>query len=59
MESNLQYVVRKLNESRCNFSAIQRDIGISRYRLDKIAKGGDIKFSLVECLYIYFKNSAA
>ena len=58
MESNLQYVVRKLNESKCNISAVSRDIGINRYRLDKIACGGDSKFSLVESLYHYFKNSA-
>ena len=58
METNLEYVKRKLNEPQCNVGALADRLGIQRYRLDKIAKGGDVKFSLVESLYVYFKNSA-
>ena len=59
METNLEYVRRKLNEPQCNVGALADRLGIQRYRLDKIAKGGDVKFRLVESLYVYFKNSAA
>jgi len=58
MNINLEYVRRKLNEPNCNISAVSDILGIKRYRLDKIAKGGDVRFSLIEALYIYFKNSA-
>ena len=58
METNLEYVRRKLNEPQCNVSSVANKLSIKRYRLDKIAKGGDVKFSLVESLYVYFKNSA-
>ena len=59
METQLEYVRRKLNDPKINIKAVAAEIGINRYRLDKIAKGGDVKFSLVESLYVYFKNSAA
>lgn len=58
METNLEYVRRKLNDPKINVKAVAAEIGINRYRLDKIAQGGDVKFSLVEALYIYFKNIA-
>ena len=57
MESNLEYVQRKLSDPKTNIAAISHEIGISRFILDKMAKGGDVRFSLVESLYIYFKNS--
>lgn len=59
METQLEYVRRKLNDPKINIKAVAAEIGINRYRLDKIAKGGDVKFNLVESLYVYFKNSAA
>ena len=59
METNLQFVKRKLSDPKLNINALAKELGIQRYRLDKIAKGGDVKFSLVESLYVYFKNSAS
>lgn len=58
METNLEYVKRKLQDPIYNIGAIANQLGIQRYRLDKIIKGGDVKFSLVEILFIYFKNSS-
>jgi len=57
-ESKLDYVQRKLSDPKNNIGAISREMGISRFILDKITKGGDIRYSLIESLYIYFKNSA-
>jgi len=50
---------RKLQDPIYNIGAIANQLGIQRYRLDKIIKGGDAKFSLIETLCIYFKDSAA
>jgi hypothetical protein len=59
MESDFDYVRRKLQNPIYNIGAIANQLGIQRYRLDKIIKGGDAKFSLIETLRIYFKDSAA
>jgi hypothetical protein len=59
METQLEYVRRKLNEPQCNVSSVANKLSIKRYRLDKIAKGGDVKYSVIEMLYIHFKNSAS
>jgi hypothetical protein len=56
METNLQYVKRKLNDPKLNISAVEREIKISRYLLNQIATGNDAKCSLVDLLYIYFKK---
>ena len=56
MESNLKYVKRKLNDPKLNISALEREIKISRYLLTQIAKGNDAKCSLVDLLYVYFKQ---
>lgn len=58
MESDFDYVRRKLQDPIYNIGAIANQLGIQRYRLDKIVKGGDVKFSLIETLCIYFKDSA-
>lgn len=58
MESDLDYVRRKLKDPIYNIGAIANQLNIQRYRLDKIIKGGDAKFSLIETLCIYFKDSA-
>lgn len=57
MESDLEYVRRKLKEPIYNIGAVANQLGMQRYRLDKIIKGGDAKSSLVETLCIYFKES--
>ena len=59
METQLEYVRRKLNDPKMNIKAVAAEIGINRYRLDKIAKGGDVNYALIESLYVFFKNSAA
>ena len=59
MESDIEYVRRKLQDPIYNIGAIANQLGIQRYRLDKIIKGGDAKFSLIETLCIYFKDGAA
>jgi hypothetical protein len=58
MESNLKYVQRKLNDPKLNISALVREIKISRYLLNQIAIGKDAKCSLVDLLYVYFKQIA-
>jgi|LakMenE18May11ns_1017448.scaffolds.fasta_scaffold6921294_2 hypothetical protein len=58
METQLEYVRRKLNDPKMNIKAVGIELGINRYRLDKIAKGGDTNYALVESLYIFFKASA-
>lgn len=58
MESNFEYVRRKLQSPIYNIGAIANELGIQRYRLDKIIKGGDAKSSLIETLNIYFKESS-
>jgi hypothetical protein len=59
MESDLDYVRRKLQDPIYNIGAIANQLNIQRYRLDKIIKGGDAKYSLIETLSVYFKNIAA
>jgi hypothetical protein len=56
METNLQYVKRKLNDPKLNISAMERETKISRYLLNQIANGNDAKCSLVDLLYVYFKK---
>jgi hypothetical protein len=56
MESNLQYVQRKLNDPKLNISALVREINVSRYLLNQIAIGNDAKCNLVDLLYEYFKE---
>jgi hypothetical protein len=58
METNLEYVRRKLKDPKINIKAVAAEIGINRYRLDKIASGGDSSYALVESLYLFFKASA-
>jgi hypothetical protein len=57
METQLEYVRRKLNDPKMNIKAVAAEIGINRYRLDKIAKGGDVNYALIESLYVFFKAS--
>ncbi len=57
METQLEYVRRKLNDPKINIKAVATEIGINRYRLDKIAKGGDTNYALIESLYVFFKAS--
>ena len=57
METQLEYVRRKLNDPKINIKAVAAEIGINRYRLDKIAKGGDVNYALIESLYLFFKAS--
>jgi hypothetical protein len=57
METQLEYVRRKLNDPKINIKAVATEIGINRYRLDKIAKGGDVNYALIESLYVFFKAS--
>jgi hypothetical protein len=57
METNLEYVRRKLKDPKINIKAVAAEIGINRYRLDKIAKGGDVNYALIESLYVFFKAS--
>jgi hypothetical protein len=57
METQLEYVRRKLNDPKMNIKAVAAEIGINRYRLDKIAKGGDVNYALIESLYLFFKAS--
>ena len=59
METNLQFVKRKLIDPKLNINALAKELGVNRYRLDKIASGGHVSSMLIESLYIYFKNSAA
>jgi hypothetical protein len=58
METQLEYVRRKLNDPKINIKGVAAEIGINRYRLDKIAKGGDVNYALIESLYVFFKASA-
>ena len=58
MESNKQYVVRKLNDPACNVSGVINRLKLTRSTILKLKNGGDVRFSVVEALYIYFKNSA-
>ena len=57
METQLEYVRRKLNDPKINIKAVAAELGINRYRLDKIAKGGDVNYALIESLYVFFKAS--
>jgi hypothetical protein len=57
METNLQYVQRRLSEPSVNIAGLSKELGISRFILDKLAHGGEVRFSLVEAIYIYFKNN--
>jgi hypothetical protein len=57
METQLEYVRRKLNDPKMNIKAVAAELGINRYRLDKIAKGGDVNYALIESLYVFFKAS--
>jgi hypothetical protein len=56
METNLQFVKRKLNDPKLNINALAKELGINRYRLDKIASGGHVSSMLIESLYLYFKD---
>ena len=57
METNLQYVQRRLSEPSVNIAGLSKELGISRFILDKLAHGGDVRFSVVETIYKHFKNS--
>jgi hypothetical protein len=57
METNLEYVQRRLLEPSVNIAGLSKELGISRFILDKLAHGGEVRFSLVEAIYIYFKNN--
>ena len=56
METNLQFVKRKLSDPKLNINALAKELGINRYRLDKIAAGGHVSSMLIESLYLYFKD---
>lgn len=58
METDIEYVRRKLNDVRFSRGAIAKDFGMQRFRLDKIAKGGDANVGLVELLAIYLRKLA-
>ena len=58
METNKDYVVRKLNEPMCNVAGVTQHLGLTRSTMLKLKKGGDVRFSVIEALFIYFKNSA-
>lgn len=57
--THYEYVQQKLSDPKIKIFILSEELKISRYILNKIAKGGDVKFSLVESLYVYFKNSAS
>ena len=56
--TKLQYIQRKLSSKTIKISKLSDELNISRYILDKIAHGGEVRYSLVEAIYIHFKNSA-
>jgi hypothetical protein len=58
METNLQYVQRRLSEPSVNIAGLSKELGISRFILDKLAHGGEVRFSVVETIYKHFKNNA-
>jgi hypothetical protein len=58
METQLEYVRRKLNDPKINIKAVAAELKLNRYRLDKIAKGGDVNYALIELLYLFFMASA-
>ncbi len=58
MESNKEYVVRKLNEPMCNVAGVIKHLKLTRSTILKLKNNGDVRFSVVEALYVYFKNSA-
>ena len=57
METQLEYVRRKLNDPKINIKAVAAELKLNRYRLDKIAKGGDVNYALIESLSVFFKAS--
>ena len=57
METQLEYVRRKLNDPKINIKAVAAELNLNRYRLDKIAKGGDVNYALIESLSVFFKAS--
>ena len=59
MESNKQYVIRKLKSPTINILGICNTLGLSRSTIYKLMADGDVRFSVVEALYVYFKNSAS
>jgi hypothetical protein len=57
MEKNKEYVVRKLNEPMCNVAGVTQHLGLTRSTMLKLKQNGDVKSSVIEALYVYFKNS--
>ena len=58
MESNKQYVIRKLKSPTINILGICNTLGLSRSTILKLKQNGDVKSSVIEALFVYFKNSA-
>jgi hypothetical protein len=58
METQLEYVLRKLKDERINVPAVAKEVGTSKQNLYNLIKSGDGKASLIEKLADNFKKIA-
>lgn len=58
METQLDYVLRKLNDARINVPAVAKEIGTSKQNLYNVIKNKDGKASLIDDLAAHFKKLA-
>jgi len=50
--------VRKLNEPVCNVAGVIKHLKLTKSTIMKLKNNGDVRFSVIEALFVYFKNSA-
>lgn len=56
METQQQYVMRKLQEDAINVAAVCRELKMSREKVRRIRNGGETSASSMQKLYDYLKR---
>ena len=56
METQLEYVLRKLNDKRVNVPAVAKAIGVSKQNVYNLINRNDGKATLIEKLYANLKS---
>lgn len=56
METQLEYVLRKLKDDQINVPAVAKELGLSKQNLYNVINNGDGKASLIDKLAEHFRK---
>ena len=58
METQLEYVVRKLNSEHINIMRMAKDTGVNRSKIYRVKNGGETSASAMQKLFDYISKLA-